>query len=600
MGIFGVRRTELSVTSRLKTFKSTKVTNSIKTKFLLVFAVIILLMLMINLASSFITRSSVGKLDDMIQATIAINSIISETKNITVGKDTSTNVAYLNGYNNTAAFESKKEESLKYKKMITESLSSITASLERLEKDHLADEKSKQTLDTTRNVLKAFQTSLEQVFQMYEKKDLKAAISGRDRALRNGQLLIDSMQNLLSDLLNYEQVEKEKVNKQLELTSMSILAAIILVGVISAVTAFVFTGRIAGTITRLSKTSQSIAEGNLLVESVQVVSGDEISVLAKSFNSMTENLRALIKKISDSGDNVLHCSEVLKLGSEQNMAAIQQISANVQLVAEGASDQSQKSRRIVEVVNHLAEGNKKVYDNAQGVLAVSNSANNAAEIGTGKMENLSRQISTVEYKILETQGTTEKLKVNVGQIRKILDSINQIASQTNLLALNAAIEAARAGENGRGFSVVAEEISKLAKASADATMEIAGIINAIQAQTESVSQSMAVGVGEVKEGSQMVREAKLSFGDIREINIQVEEQVRNINEELRSMIMEIRKVEEMSMSISDSAGQFAAGNQEVAASVEEQTASMEEILSSSMELSRLAEELHTATEKFKI
>ena len=135
------------------------------------------------------------------------------------------------------------------------------------------------------------------------------------------------------------------------------------------------------------------------VRGIKVRSHDEVYVLARSFNIMAENLKGLIKKITDSSFNVARSAELLKVGADQNTRAIEEIAAVMQQMSQGASYQSQKSQEIVEVLNDMLEGNKKVYENAQEVLDTSNKAIKTAAVGNDKMEHLLCQISTIEKRL---------------------------------------------------------------------------------------------------------------------------------------------------------------------------------------------------------
>lgn len=229
----------------------------------------------------------------------------------------------------------------------------------------------------------------------------------------------------------------------------------------------------------------------------------------------------------------------------------------------------------------------------------SNSRKDAAA-GRESVEQAVAQIKLMAGQMNSSAKVVESLGERSNEIGQIVETISNIASQTNLLALNAAIEAARAGEAGRGFSVVAEEVRKLAEQSGEAATTIAQLIGAIQNDTNEAVVAIKKGNVQVQAGSEVVSQAGAAFAHIEQLIMglyeQVEESLRNINEVkessnvISSAVSEIQKV---SLEVANEA-------QTVSASTEEQAATMQEIVRASQELAEMAQDLQSEVRKFKV
>lgn len=178
--------------------------------------------------------------------------------------------------------------------------------------------------------------------------------------------------------------------------------------------------------------------------------------------------------------------------------------------------------------------------------------------------------------------------------------ITQIADQTNLLALNAAIEAARAGEHGRGFSVVADEVKKLAEGSGEAAGQIRNLILEIQTEADNAVQSMSLGSSVVEKGIDMVHQTGEVFKDILVAIEQVTAESQEVSAIIEQVNSSSQNMVDTMEGVASIAEQSAGNTQNVAASVEEQNASMQEISASTEALSSMAQDLQEAVSTFKV
>ncbi|MFT3656071.1 Methyl-accepting chemotaxis protein McpA [Bacillus sp. B01(2024)] len=350
---------------------------------------------------------------------------------------------------------------------------------------------------------------------------------------------------------------------------------------------------------RLAASAEKIRSGDL-TETIQVSSQDELGVLSKSFNHMTDSLRTLIQGIQDSVEHVASSSEELTASAEQTSKATEHITLAIEQFSNGTEDQSESIEKATAQVNEMKDG---LSDLAEAAAVVTETSIESAEIsGAGErlVKKTAGQMDTIDQSVSKAEQVVKGLEHKSQDITSILRVINGIADQTNLLALNAAIEAARAGEYGRGFSVVAEEVRKLAVQSADSAKEIETLIHEIVKEIHT-SLGMLESVNhEVKSGLQLTDETEKSFRDISVKTNQIAGELQNMNATVEQLSAGSQEVSNASEDIAAVSRQSAAGIQDIAASAEEQLASMEEISSSAVTLEKMAEELRKLTKRFKI
>lgn len=285
-------------------------------------------------------------------------------------------------------------------------------------------------------------------------------------------------------------VEKGSIAGQVTKIVISIATFSIAAIIIGILISVLLVRSISKNIAKIHTSLTEISSGNL-TNTCEVTSNDEIREIADGLNDTVENIKKMIRNvqteakcIEDVVSNVSKNVDVLNVSLEEISAGTEELSAGMEETAASAEEMTSNAQEIERTVESLA---KSAQSGSLEVVKINNRA-----LKTKEMVSEAREKAFVVFQGTkdELQNAIENSKV-VNQISVLSESIMQITSQTNLLALNAAIEAARAGEAGRGFSVVSEEIRKLAEQSKDTVIKIQDItskvIKAVDALTNSAN-----------------------------------------------------------------------------------------------------------------
>lgn len=323
-------------------------------------------------------------------------------------------------------------------------------------------------------------------------------------------------------------------------------------------------------ILRLMNELQSVAEGDLTQEAT--VTEDITGAIADSVNYTVEELRQIVGNVQNTATRVAQTTALVDNTSTELLAA--------------STEQLREIRETGRSVLDMATRINEVSTQAQESATVARQSLEAADSGLQAVQNAIGGMNSIRDQIQDTSKRIKRLGESSQEIGEITELISDITEQTNVLALNAAIQAASAGEAGRGFSVVAEEVQRLAERSGDATRQISALVKAIQTDTQDAVAAMERSTQGVVEGARLSDSAGTALTEIDRVS---------------------RRLADLIEQISSSASREASLANEVADNIQhifavtEQTGEGTRTTAQQVrELSTMAEELRQSVARFKI
>ncbi len=313
-----------------------------------------------------------------------------------------------------------------------------------------------------------------------------------------------------------------------------------------------------------------IADGDLSKEAE--VTQDFTGAIADAFNFAIMQLRQIVHSVQDS---------TFKVG----LSASKISSAAEKL----ARDNETTAARIVETtatVKDMALSARSVSENAIQSASVSDQALDTAKQGAQAVLDTIEGMSRIRERVQETAKRIKRLGESSQEIGDIVQMINDIADRTSILAMNASIQAAMSGESGRGFAVVAEEVERLAQRSAKATKQITELVKTIQSETNETVIAMEETTQEVVAGSDLANDAGQALNQIETVSSTMADIIKSISLAAQNQARSSDEVAHIMNEISEATQQATAGVRQAALSI---TA-----------LARMAEDLRGSVNVFKL
>lgn len=392
--------------------------------------------------------------------------------------------------------------------------------------------------------------------------------------------------------------EKVIVKQANEVKTLTIYI-IVIASIIAVLCGTIIANGISKTISETNKVLKKTAGGDL-VANVKVKRRDEFNVLGSSINHMIDGMKGLVRKMSGVSGHATESATKVSESSETLLVATKNIKDTLSDIEQGVTEQADDAQQCLALMAGLADQISEVYQNTQVIETITNNTKEVVKSGMDNIGNLQQKSKDTTDITKQVIDSIEALEEESSQITKIIETINDIAEETNLLSLNASIESARAGEAGRGFTVVANEIRKLAMKSVTAVSQINEIIGSIQRRTIETVET-------AKQAEFLLTSQEKALYETVHVFSEISTQIGGLADNLTKISGGISSIEEAKEDTLKAIENISAASEETAASAnalsdtsQKQLEVVETLTTASTQLKADAESLEEAIAAFRI
>lgn len=370
-------------------------------------------------------------------------------------------------------------------------------------------------------------------------------------------------------------IPQADANKTIITYAVKIVGCILGYGLVFSSIALVLVRKMVKGIKGLERTIGTMLDNDLSVEHEKYkVEHDEIEELSNKTTDFSKHLKQIITTIKAASSELKIIASDLNTNVQFTNDSCVQISQAIENVSSGAVAQAEDATNASHSINDMSDELGKIKSNTDDLHNIANSMDDAKNNVMNTLGELQKVNEVIIGEVNSTSNQVNATNKSVEQIKKAVEVIQNIANQTNLLSLNASIEASHAGEHGKGFSVVAEEIGKLANQSKESSNEIENILKQLVENYDVIIQNVKTTSNNMDVQNGKLVETKGMFEILEKDINETVDKIAEINTMVGHLDVEICKMVDVVSNLSAISQENSASTEETMAAIEELTATV--------------------------